>query len=122
MKPQTLSLCMSVGPGEAGTLWLGFLRGRKELTAGAGPGFSGAALASPKACLDYSRTGVSVTLGADRVAFADDACAPLASAHGLGTRPLYVFVGAECACNSCSGGPMLHASLPGKHACRNILL
>ena len=94
---------MSVGPGEAGTLWLGFPRGRKELTAGARPGFAGGALASPSTCLDYGRTGVSVTLGADRVAVADDACAPLASAHGLGPGPLYVFVGAECACDSCSG-------------------
>ena len=54
---------------------------------------------------------MSVALGADRVAFADDACAPLASAHGLETGPLYVFMGAECACDSCSGAPMvLHAN------------
>ena len=96
---------MSVGPGEAGTLWLGFPRGRKELAAGAGPGFSGAALASPNPCLDFGRTGVSVTLGADRVAFADDACAPLASAHGLGTGPVYVFLGAEGARNSSGAQP-----------------
>lgn len=99
---------VSVGPGEAGTLWLGFPRGRKELAAGAGPEFPGGALASPSPCLDYGHTGVSVTLGADRVAVADDACAPLASAHALGPGPLYVFLGAECACDSCPGA----ASLP----------
>ena len=50
LEPYPIIDCwMSVEPGEAGTLWLGFPRGRKELAAGAGPGFSGAALASPKA-------------------------------------------------------------------------
>ncbi|KAK9839437.1 hypothetical protein WJX81_001957 [Elliptochloris bilobata] len=90
--------------GEPGTLWLGFPCGRKELVAGAGARFAGASQQNPSPCLDFSSAGVSVALGADRVTFADDACATLAAAHALGAGPLYLFLGAYCAGDGCRGG------------------
>jgi hypothetical protein len=98
-------------PGEPGTLWLGFPCGRKELVVGGG----GERAAPAGACLDFgASTGVSVALGPERVAFADDACAPLAAAHALGPGPLYLFLGAECAGAECEGWSP-PAALQAKH-------
>jgi hypothetical protein len=91
---------LSPRPGEPGTLWLGFPCGRKELVVGGG----GERAAPAGACLDFGASmGVSVALGPDRVAFADDACAPLTAAHALGPGPMYLFLGAECAGAECEG-------------------